>query len=698
MKKIFLFLNILFIFILSGCYFVSEGIITGDPTISKYGIAFNDMIYIKDGFKKELKISGDLPKGFRVEYENNVGKEVGDYYATCYIYDDSNALVETHHATLIIQHDDNFTFNIYLDQFLAWYLNGDNFACNILIESPAKFNLDHFGAEWYTYTEEYTDEMINYYASSFEQMLEQLSGYKRKKLSPKQLVTFNQLVSFFEYYRDLYSIKDAPYLSGRYIDQFGGYVSNFISSIESYTLRKEQDVVDMIDLVKSTETAFKSYINFVNDKTSKGYGYSDYTLDKMIKYLEDLISSKDEFYLVDVLSNKIKKSTIDSAKHDEYINQLKEAFSVNFFNGVNELMIGLKNFKGSIDNSQIGYLSSYEFGKEMYSIELENLLGVSDLDTEKYIEKIETEFDNTNKNYKNELKNLASKYGLNTVSDVEEFVSNQVIYDGSTSEMMEYLKEFAKNIVPELENNPEIVITEMDEASAKVSNAVAYYTKSAIDAKSVEKITLNPLYLENKNEVLSTLAHEGYPGHLYAYCYMKNLDIHPVSKIMTSTVHAEGWATYVVVALYENIMNTTTDEKLKNACKYLLADQLNGYLLETKIDLNIHLKEWDVNDIYSYFDENGYNKDAAQSIYDRMIELPVTYNAYGFGKIVFNSLHERAKDTLGSIYNEVEFNTMLLSNGWTGLDELLNTYNTYMLRKCHRYNINFVKLENIYEV
>ena len=81
-----------------------------------------------------------------------------------------------------------------------------------------------------------------------------------------------------------------------------------------------------------------------------------------------------------------------------------------------------------------------------------------------------------------------------------------------------------------------------------------------------------------------------------------------------------------------------------------------------------------------------------------MIELPVTYNAYGFGKIVFNSLHERAKDTLGSIYNEVEFNTMLLSNGWTGLDELLNTYNTYMLRKCHRYNINFVKLENIYEV
>ena len=230
MKKIIIVLNLMLMLLFSSCYFVSEGVITGDPTISKYGIAFNDMIYIKDGFKKELKISGDLPSGFSVEYENNVGKEVGDYYATCYIYDENNNLVETHNATLIIENDENLAFNIYLDQFFAWYLNGDNFACNILIETPARFNLDHFDAVWYTYEEEYTDEMIAYYASAFDQMLNQVKGYKTKKLSPNQIITCNQLISFFEYYRDLYSIKDAPYLSGRYIDQFGGYVSNFISS------------------------------------------------------------------------------------------------------------------------------------------------------------------------------------------------------------------------------------------------------------------------------------------------------------------------------------------------------------------------------------------------------------------------------------------------------------------------------------
>ena len=81
-----------------------------------------------------------------------------------------------------------------------------------------------------------------------------------------------------------------------------------------------------------------------------------------------------------------------------------------------------------------------------------------------------------------------------------------------------------------------------------------------------------------------------------------------------------------------------------------------------------------------------------------MIELPVTYNAYGFGKIIFNNLHIQAKEILGSHYNEVDFNKMLLSKGWTDLDDLIDTYNIYMTRKCHRYEKEFVKLNSIYDI
>ena len=698
MKKIMLiFLTIISMIALNSCFLLSEGVVIGDPTISKYGISFSDTAYIKDGFSKELVITGNLPSGFSVKYENNKGTDVGEYYATCYIYDENNKLDETHHATLIIENDDSFAFNLFLDQFLTWYLGEDQFASNIFFESPAEFNLEHHDAKWYSYDEEYTPELLEYYKDAFDEMLTNLYQYKEKDLSSNQRIAYNKLVRFFKYYKELYSIPDSPYLSGRYIDQFGGYVSSFISSIESYNIRSEQDIIDMIDLVNSTKKAFSSYIKYVEDKTNKGYGFSDYTLTQMINYLNDLIKNKDDFYLIDSLVDKIKRSSIESSKHSNYIDNLTTAFNDSFFIGVNELKIGLEGFLGKV-NTYTAYWATYEYGDELYEIELEYLLGVDELDVNKYIEKVDKEFKSTNDLYKNSLQTLAKKYLLNTISEVESFVSAQVIFDGNTSEMLNYLKEFSKNIVPELDYEPNITIAEMDEASAKVSNAVAYYTKSAIDAKSDERITLNPLHLSDKNNVLATLAHEGYPGHLYAYCYMKSSDIHPSMKIMSSTVHAEGWATYVVLALYENIINNTKDNKLKKACEYLFNEQLNGYLLETKIDLGIHLEDWDVNALYSYLDTNGYNKDAAEYIYNRMIELPVTYNAYGFGKIVFNNLHTHAKTILGNHYNEVDFNKMLLSKGWTDLDDLLSIYNIYMQRKCHRYDKEFTKINNIYEV
>ena len=79
----------------------------------------------------------------------------------------------------------------------------------------------------------------------------------------------------------------------------------------------------------------------------------------------------------------------------------------------------------------------------------------------------------------------------------------------------------------------------------------------------------------------------------------------------------------------------------------------------------------------------GYSSDSAKEIYNLMIEMPSQYAAYGYGKLVFNNLHQEAKSYLGYHYNEVEFNAMLLSKGWTNLGILQDTYEEYMTAKCH---------------
>ena len=78
-------------------------------------------------------------------------------------------------------------------------------------------------------------------------------------------------------------------------------------------------------------------------------------------------------------------------------------------------------------------------------------------------------------------------------------------------------------------------------------------------------------------------------------------------------------------------------------------------------------------------------------LYKLLIEMPTTYAAYGYGKIVFVELHNQAKELLGAHYDEVEFNTMLISNGWINLAELEIQYNEYMKVKCYEAGIEWNK-------
>ena len=322
-------------------------------------------------------------------------------------------------------------------------------------------------------------------------------------------------------------------------------------------------------------------------------------------------------------------------------------------------------------------------------MELEDLLGLNNFDIDKFKSEVTRELKSTANESSEKINDLIKKYGISSNEDLDELLASFKIFDGTPEEMLVFLKDFAKSIVPELDYTPVITVKEMDEASAKVSNAVAYYMKSAVDNFESEFITLNPTKLGDSNDVLGTLSHEGYPGHLYAYCFTKQSDMHEISKIMTSTAHGEGWATYVELKLYEYAYERTTDEKERLILEYLIANHKSAFLLETRIDLGIHYENWDTDKIASFLEELGYSSSYAEDIYKQMIEMPTTYAAYGYGKYFFMKLHNEAKKILGKFYNEVEFNAMLLSKGWTDLGELENTYNEYMTITCHKFNIEY---------
>ena len=659
---------------------------------SNFDISYDDSYVSYDGNAHDITLNGTLPAGYTVTYEDNSGTEVGNYFATAYIKDDKGNVVEEHRATLTIDNPHNEEFEKYLDSFLIEYFEGDLLSVNIFFEKPEDYGLEHYEAKWYTYTrstEDNSEEVIQ----QFKDLLDELHSFKYDDLNKRQKLAYKNIENFLNEYYQYYQIKDADFKKILYVDQFGGYVADFGTYMEAYTLRSEQEVNDIISFIESTKDAFPSYVLFVEDKAEKGYALSDYTLDGMISYLNDVINEHKPdknkyYYLQNVLCSKIDNlNFLNEEQKTNYKNSIVEAFSESFIPGVKALKEGLENCKGKLDSENEGYWAEYDDGKELYLLELQSLLGIENFNIDSYIKEVEKDLDVTVKEASAAQNILINKYKIQSYTQLENLISQATIFDGTPEEMLEFLYEFAKTIVPELSYKPNITVKEMDEASAKVSNAVAYYMKSAVDNFKNEVITLNPIKLGDSNDVLGTLAHEGYPGHLYAYCNSKKLDLHELSVIMTSTAHGEGWATYVELQLYEYALRNAKTKKEIDVFNYLIANHKSGFMLETRIDLGIHIQGWETEDVANLLDSLGYNKDAAEDLFRQLIEMPTTYNAYGYGKYYFMKLHNEAKSILGKYYNEVEFNEMLLSRGWTNLGELKHTYDEYMLKAHHRYGI-----------
>lgn len=676
----------------SGLYSESNHVfVTINIVKSMYGVKFESKEVLADGNEHTLEMTGNLPNGYSVEYENNKGTESGTYFAKAYLKDANGKVVETHQAVLKIENPENEEFAQYLDEFFVTYLEDDQLSVNIFCENPADFGLEHYEAVWYAY-EPFEDAEIEEDKAYFMELLEELQEYEEASLSDYQQIAYNNIEAFLEYYIALYNIKDSSFMNITYVDQFGGYVADFGTYMESYSLRTEQEVKDLVSYIKSTKEAFPSYLLFVQTKLDKGYGLSDYTINEMRGYLDDVLKDKENYYLVDILSQKIDKlEFLTDEQKEDYKNQVASAMVDYFMVGVQQLNDGLEKFIGKISASEEGYWAKYEKGQELYVLTLENLLGYQEINMKDYIEEIDIALNSAVSKIINAQTAIVTSTGIKSWDELETLLAKKNIFKGTPEEMVEYLKEFAKTIVPELKSAPDIVIKKMDDASARVSNAVAYYMKSALDNTSSEYITLNPIKLEDStsNDVLGTLAHEGYPGHLYEYVYSKELGLPNISTIMTNTAHGEGWATYVELALYEYAKEQSNNNVFNLVMDYLYANQLAGFLLETRIDAGIHYENWQVEDIAKYMSKVGYASDGAADIYNLLIEMPTQYASYGYGKLVFYNLHEEAKKVLGGYYDEVEFNTMLISNGWINLAELENQYEEYMAIKCFEVGIDW---------
>ena len=669
----------------------------------KYDVVFKSEDFVYDGTQKSLTAT-NVPAGFSVKYKNNTATEPGKYYASCEVYDTTDKLVSTINSIMKIDMPDNEAFNKYLDGFFSDYLGDDYITWNIFTANPENFGFEREVtdvAKWYSYEHFVEDDA--YYKEAYDEAVHYkslLTEFDVSTLSSNQLVSYHRIEGIFDDMLKLYN-KDnhfSFFMDINYIDQFGGYPADFTTYMEAYELRREQDIKDVISYIESLPEAFASYVTYVQDRIDAGHRLSNYTLTEMCKYLSGVLDDGDNYYLSDYLGKRVDEVTfIDEKTKEAYKKQISSAIKNSFMPAHQSLFDQLKT-KMSDEEDSKQYLTSYgEKGKAYYKYLLEKKLGYSNLNLDAYESAVYSTITKTSNKINSIIKTLTGDWAYSNKEAYNAFMSymNGASMVGlkTPEEMLEYLKEFAKTIVKDLSTTPEIKVKYMDDSVAGSSNAVAYYMKSPLDTDNLEHITLNGMKLsDDLNDSLATLAHEGYPGHLYAYVHSKETSLSNIAKISTSTAHGEGWATYVQFKLYDyikthNAANTEAKQQaVELLCDYLNYNELLAYLAYTYTDYMIHIKDWTVSDVEGFFDQLGFSASAAEGVYLTLIEMPGNYACYGYGMKFFIDLHANAQSKLGELYDEVRFNEVIHSRGWVGLEELQQITDEYIEDTLYTYN------------
>lgn len=666
--------------------------ITYHVFISKTGYVFESGNFVTNGEEVGIYLTHsdpnyELPAGYTITYANNTATAQGVYKATATIKDANNEVYETFRAILTVDWPDNAAFEQYVTQIFKDYIEGDQLTLNIFTVDYEAMGLEHGDATWYSF-DGYDDYTLEDFAHDQEEIANErqiFEAFGNEHLSYGQLISYNRIDEFLTLYERILADYEYNFIAITYVDQYGGYAADFPTDMEAYQLRTKQDIEDYISYFASTADAFDSYYDFIVEKAERGYGYSRFTLEAYNKYLKGVIDAYNGYngyYLVRVAMEKLEAARTDLALTDEeyqdYHDRLYAAANTTLKEAHVSLYNKIANFLATetyFDESTYtgAYLGATRKGHDYYYTILSNRLGIFDMSAEEYLASLEAYLDY----YYNLYKNHSSNSSIG--SDIEDGKVKIFDYGDDVLTTFDYLKVFAATIVPDLTTNPTIDVTWMDPTVTENTTTMAYYMKSPLDSYDKEYIHLNGRQLASTDssnyELMATIAHEGYPGHLYAYVNTKeNSSLSNFVRMATYSGHGEGWAKYVenrfayyVASLHEG--EDDYDQYVQFA-DYTTAWETFVYLIYARADYGINYQGWSASQVGSWAKGYGLSFKDPSEFYNTLNDNPSTYPSYGYGLAVFLDLHDQAREALGNYYDEVEFNGFLLSHGWCSLDSL----------------------------
>ena len=422
-----------------------------------------------------------------------------------------------------------------------------------------------------------------------------------------------------------------------------GYQAQLPVLLAEYTFRTKQDIEDYLALLSLVDDIFEELVQLEQAKSEAGLFMPDFAVDDIVDQCSQFIASPKENYMLDVFETKLQEfKGITQEEKDAYLLQHEQLILTEVIGAYQSLMDGLEALKGTGMNEK--GLCYYEEGTRYYKYLVRSMTG-SDKKVENLMEETLTFiYDSISKMQQ-------------IIKEAPDVVNRFANYEFCETEPKLILEDLLKKIEEDFPKLPDASYTiKYVHPSMEEHMSPAFYLVPPMDDFEKNVIYVNASQISK--DIYTTMAHEGYPGHLYQNVYMASNDIPLIRNLLSYQGYSEGWATYVEHYSYGI---SGIDANLAEVLRLNSASILGIYAY---IDMGIHYLGWGTEQVLDFLNSYGLgNESVVQEIFKIMIEEPANYLSYFVGYLEFLNLQEVAQNLWGKDFTLKEFHEAVLTIG-----------------------------------
>ena len=413
--------------------------------------------------------------------------------------------------------------------------------------------------------------------------------------------------------------------------------------LSEYSFYDTQDVETYLALLKETPSYFDSVIRFEQKKAASGLFMPDYQADSVLDTCQSFIDMGKENYLVSTFNERIASlDLLHRNKKDSFQKENMKLVTEEIYPAYQNLITAIKSLKGKGMNEQ--GLSHFPYGKKYYEYLVRQTTGCNEsISRLRLMTRAQI------------LEDLSAMQKVLFPADAA-LTQASVLEQTSPDSMLDDLRSKITDTFPE--------IPDVDFQVKYVPESMQDYLSPAFYMiPAIDNLTENVIYINNGQtasglNLYTTLAHEGYPGHLYQTVYFSASEPDPIRSILDFGGYVEGWATYAEMMSYYLAPLPKTEASLLQKNNSVI---LGLYALA---DMGIHYDGWSVTDTVRFFSDYGINDpNAVQSVYKLIIGSPANYLKYYIGYLKFYELKKEMADALGNQFSQKEFHRAVLDVG-----------------------------------